>query len=94
MYKIRYAPRVEKYIRKLNEKSLKSKIRDALLQIQENPYCGEAKTGDLQGIFCLDVYYNKTNYEIAYSIENDDTIVIIILIGTRENFYNELKRYM
>jgi len=45
------------------------------------------ETGDLSGV--------KTNYELAYTIfEEDDETVVVILAGTRENFYEELKRYM
>lgn len=56
---------------------------------------GTAKTGDLSGIFGYDIYYNKTNYELAYRIEyQDDKIIIVIMAGTRENFYQQLKRYM
>lgn len=56
---------------------------------------GIAKTGDLSGIFGYDIYYNKTNYELAYRIEyQDDKIIIVIMAGTRENFYQQLKRYM
>ena len=45
-------------------------------------------------------YYNKTNYELAYTVEeiinpdtNEQEIVVIIMAGTRENFYGELKGY-
>ena len=42
-----------------------------------------------------DIYYNKTNYELAYRVEYiDNKIIVVIMAGTRENFYNELKRYM
>ncbi len=35
------------------------------------------------------------NYELAYTvIEEDEENVVVILAGTRENFYKELKRYM
>ncbi|WP_146130758.1 type II toxin-antitoxin system RelE/ParE family toxin [Peptostreptococcus russellii] len=36
------------------------------------------------------------NYELAYRISKLDNgkMVIIIMAGTRENFYQELKRYM
>lgn len=55
----------------------------------------EAKTGDLAGVFGYDIYYNKTNYELAYTVEYvNDKIVVVIMAGTRENFYDELKRYM
>jgi hypothetical protein len=55
----------------------------------------EVLTGDLAGIYGYDVYYSGTNYEIAYRVyEDGDKIVVVILAGTRENFYDELKRYM
>nr|WP_254450606.1 type II toxin-antitoxin system RelE/ParE family toxin [Cohnella herbarum] len=59
-----------------------------------DPYIGELKTGDLAGYYCYDVYYGKTNYEIAYIIEENDSgeLVVVILAVTRENFYAELKR--
>jgi DNA-binding HxlR family transcriptional regulator len=38
---------------------------------------------------------NKTNYELAYTIiEGNGKTVVVILAGTRENFYNELKQYI
>ena len=30
---------------------------------------GEEKKGDFKGIRCVDLFYNKTNYELAYTIE-------------------------
>jgi hypothetical protein len=86
----------EKYFKKLKDKDLGAAFEDALGKIADDPYgAGKAKTGDLSGIHSWDVYYNKTNYEIAYRIyEDDGKIVVVILAGTRENFYEELKRYM
>jgi len=96
MYELRYRPPAEKYLKKLKEKDLIAAYRDALTKISEDPHrAGEEKTGDLAGIYCRDVYYGKTNYEIAYQIfEEDGQFVVVILAGTRENFYQELKRYI
>jgi mRNA-degrading endonuclease RelE of RelBE toxin-antitoxin system len=96
MYELRFKQPAEKYLKKLKEKGLIAAFRDALIKISADPYsAGEAKTGDLEGIYCRDVYYGKTNYEIAYRIfEEDGQFVVVILVGTRENFYQELKRYM
>ncbi len=66
-----------------------------MLKISENPYIGEPKRGDLAGIYGLDVKYQGTNYEIAYTIsEANGKKVVVLLAGTRENFYEELKRYI
>jgi len=96
MYELRYKKPAEKYFKKLKEKSLIAAYRDALTNISKDPYsAGEAKKGDLAGIYCRDIKYKKTNYEIAYQIiEEDRRLVVIIHAGTRENFYQELKRYM
>lgn len=96
MYELRFLPGAERYFKKLKEKGLKDAFHQALLEIAKDPYsAGEAKTGDLAGIFCRDVYYNKTNYELAYRIyEEDGQLVVVLMAGTRENFYKELKRYL
>jgi hypothetical protein len=63
MYEVRLLPPAAKFIKKAKDKNLKSLLVCALNEISEDPYIGEAKTGDLQGVFCYDVYYKKTNYE-------------------------------
>ena len=96
MYELRFKPPAERYLKKLKDKNLIIAYRDAFAEIAKDPYsAGEAKTGDLAGIYCRDIYYSKTNHEIAYQIfEDGGQVVVIILAGTRENFYQELKRYM
>lgn len=95
MYKLKTLPAAERFFKKVKEKGLKDKLKEALNIILSDPYVGEIKTGDLAGIYGYDVYYNKTNYEIAYRIyEDDGELVVVILAGTRENFYDVLKRYL
>lgn len=95
MAKLIILPLAAHYLKKLKEKPLKDKFQTAIDQILRDPYFGEPKTGDLSGIYCCDICHNKTNYELACTIvEEDDETVIVILAGTRENFYEELKRYM
>jgi len=96
MLRVIYTPLAEKYFKKLKDKPLKNAFKEAVMSIRENPYIGEVKTGDLKGLYSLNIYHNRTNYELAYRIsqlENGDMIVII-MAGTRENFYKELKRYL
>lgn len=91
---LRILPPAAKYFKKLKDKQLLKKFQNAIDQILENPTIGEAKTGTLSSVFCYDLYYNKTNYELAYTIEAvENTIVIVIMAGPRENFYDSLKRY-
>lgn len=95
MAQIRFLPPAAKFIKKIKDKKLKDLFQNAVDQIMEDYTVGEAKTGDLSGVFCYDIYYNKTNYELAYTVEFlDDEVIVIIMAGTRENFYEQLKRYM
>ena len=93
MYKVLIAPPAERYFKKIKDMNLKLKFKEAMSVIGENPYIAEEKRGDLSGFRSLDVRYNGVNYEIAYKIyEIEDKQVVVILAGTRENFYEELKR--
>lgn len=95
MAKLIILPPAARYLKKLNDKQLKLAYQKAMDQLLIEHTLGTAKTGDLSGIFGYDIYYNQTNYEIAYRIEyQDDKIIIVIVAGTRENFYQQLKRYM
>jgi mRNA interferase RelE/StbE len=95
MYRLVILPPAARFLKRLKEQPLKKAFQNAIDEILANPYICKAKTGDLSGVWAYDFFYNKTNYELAYTIleENEDTVVVI-LAGTRENFYDDLKRYM
>ena len=95
MTEVRFLPPAAKFLKKIKDKKLKSLYQQAVEKIAEDHTVGEAKTGDLDGIYSYDIYYNKTNYELAYRVEYyENKIVVVIMAGTRENFYDELKRYL
>jgi mRNA interferase RelE/StbE len=93
MYEIRFSAAAQKYFKKLRDKKLKNAFYEALHKIIGNPYICTQKSGGLATVYCYDVHYNELNYELAYLIsEIEGQIIIIILAGTRENFYEALKR--
>ena len=95
MYELWYLPDAERFFKKIKEKGLKDAFCKALKTISKDPYALERKSGDLAGVFGCGVYYNKTNYEIACRIyEEGGKLVVVLLAGTRENFYQQLKRYI
>lgn len=96
MLPVVYMPNAERYFKKLKDKQLKNAYKNGISSIRDNPCMGEAKKGDLKGIYSLDIYHNRTNYELAYRISQLDNgdIIVIIMAGSRENFYKELKRYI
>ena len=93
MYEISYSNAAKRYLKKVKDKQLLSAYKTAIDTLKSNPYVGTQKVGDLRGIYGYDVKYNGVNYELAYRIYEDyGKYVIIILAGTRENFYENLKR--
>jgi len=92
-YKV--SPKAERYFKKIKDKELKSCYYSAIKDIRANPHIGTPKKGNLSAVYGYDIYYKGVNYEIAYEVvELDGQLIIIILAGTRENFYKELAKYM
>ena len=96
MLPIEFLGPAERYLKKLKDKQLKKKYHDAIINIRKYPEIGELKTGDLAGIRGYDVYYSGVNYEIAYYLTENDAgeIIIVIMAGTRENFWDAIKKYI
>ncbi|MEW9677583.1 type II toxin-antitoxin system RelE/ParE family toxin [Lentibacillus sp. L22] len=96
MLPVTYLNPAERYFKKLKEKPLKKRFLEKIQEIRLDPYIGELKTGDLAGIYCCDIKYKGINYELAYRLEEnqDGELVVVIMAGTRETFYQELKRYI
>jgi mRNA interferase RelE/StbE len=93
MYEISYSKPAERYFKKIKSRQLSAAFKGAIDKLKANPYIGTQKVGDLRGIYGYDVKYAGINYEIAYRIyEENGNHIVVILAGTRENFYEELKR--
>lgn len=92
-YEINLAPRVVKYLRKLKDQSLKKKMVSVIYDtIAVDPFAGIEKKGDLRGYYTCQLRHDRTAYRIAYTVETDGAIVIIVLAGSHEGFYEQLKR--
>jgi len=91
-------PSFDQYIKKLREKPLKNLYQQALQGILTDPYIGDQKVGDLQGYWGWDIMYKAINYEISYVIIEDEegkpTAIVFCSAGTRENFWDDFKKYM
>jgi len=68
----------------------KADVDDAILEIVRDPTIGEPKKGDLAGVF---VYKFKCRGQLrllAYGYDPDTRM--LLLLGSHENFYRDLKR--
>lgn len=93
VYSIEPSKRVIKYLKKLKNRQLKEKFTDAIYKtIANDPYVGNEKRGDLKSYYTYGFKYDRVDYRIAYTINDDNEIVIVVLAGAHEKFYEELKR--
>lgn len=93
-YNIKPSKHVVRYLKKIKEKNLKEQFLTVIYDdIAVNPHSGEQKTGDLAGVWAKEFKYARTTYKIAYEIK-DDNVIPILLCGTHENFYAQLKKIM
>ncbi len=57
-----------------------------------NPHCGELLHGLLKGIWKYEFKFKGTDYRIAYRILEREKVILVIMVGSREGFYERLER--
>lgn len=65
-------------------------VDEAIAAIVANPTLGEARKGDLAGVFVYKFTCVGQLFLLAY--EYDPVTRLLLLVGTHENFYRSLKR--
>jgi hypothetical protein len=68
----------------------KADVDDAIADIVHDPTLGEAKKGDLAGVFVHKFKCCGKLTLLAY--EYDPETRMLLLLGSHENFYRDLKR--
>ncbi len=68
----------------------KADVDDAVEEIVLNPALGDAKRGDLSGVFVCKFKSNSKLMLLAY--EYDPATRMVLLLGSHENFHRDLKR--
>lgn len=92
-YRVLIDKRVKKYLNKLKDQHLQRIIVDEIYdQIAQKPFAGDQKSGSLKAYFTVEFRYNETSYRIAYTVDNQGHIIIVLLVGSNENFYKALRR--
>lgn len=65
-------------------------VDDAVRAIVASPEIGEAKKGDLAGVYIHKFPLNRRQMLLAY--EWNPKTRVLLLLGSHENFYRDLKR--
>jgi len=78
-------------IKKIN-KNQKKDLDAAIADIASDPSIGIMKKGDLQGVHVYKFRMVNQLTLLAYEFCQDDTLVILLAVGSHENFYRDLKK--
>jgi len=72
-----------------------SELNKAIQIILMNPKIGELKKGDLKEVRVYKFQINNQKRLLAYKLKVSKSInnIILLAYGSRENFYNDLKKY-
>jgi mRNA-degrading endonuclease RelE of RelBE toxin-antitoxin system len=69
----------------------KLELDATLKQIAKDPIIGEAKVGDLLGVYVYKFRLSQQQVLLAYRIVDQESIKLLTF-GPHENFYRDLKR--
>ena len=73
---------------------LQNKVKEEARKLSEEPYRYEELKGHLKGIRSYHFEYKNTEYRIAYQTVEDKNRIEIVLVKTRRNFYQILRRVL
>ena len=76
-------------MKKLHARDKKT-LDDAVRKIASQPTLGEAKKGDLLGVSVYKFKINKQEVLLSYSLGRNE--LLLIALGSHENFYRDMKR--
>ena len=93
-YEIFLTPRARKQYEKLDP-HLRKEIKTLLSELEDKPY---NKGKPLKGLN-IELHYIKlshagVHYRAVYDIDKKTKEVIVAFLGSRENFYKELRRFI
>ncbi len=85
------SPLFERKKKRLNQAVI-TVLDKEVRRICEAPEAGEAKKGDLAGVFVHKFKVHNRLFLLAY--EYDENELLLLALGEHENFYRDLKRYL
>lgn len=89
--KILQTPTFTKQLKKLHGNQKKD-LDNAIMEVVSNPVIGDLKKGDLNGVQVYKFSMVKQLTLLAYEYQEDEKQLILLSLGSHENFYRDLKK--
>ena len=91
MMNVLETPRFSKQVKKLH-KNQKKDLDEAIKEFVKDPAIGEEKKGDLRGVQVYKFKMVKQLTLLAYDFNPQKKQIILLDLGSHENFYRDLKK--
>jgi len=93
MYELRFHKKVDKELKNLPIE-VRRKIKNYYFpRLAEEPHsAGIPLLGGLSEFWRLDFKMMRTDYRIAYEVDDRENAVYVLMVGKRESFYERLRR--
>ena len=88
--KVLQTNRFQKAVKKLHANQ-KLELDNAIQQLIQNPEIGELKKGDLTGVRVFKFKMQNQLTLLGYRFINDEPCLLMLSVGSHENFYRDLK---
>ncbi len=92
-YQVFLSKKAKKQYKNL-DRHIQDKFKLNLQQLEEKPHEGFSLSGKYADLRYIKLSHKGVNYRAVYDISEDEKLVLVIFMGTRENFYKELRRYL
>ncbi|SFH44689.1 type II toxin-antitoxin system RelE/ParE family toxin [Modicisalibacter xianhensis] len=89
--KVMQTPRFQRAAKKL-KRSQKADLDNAIRCLIEEPDIGDVKVGDLAGIRVYKFKMTGQLTLLAYRYDDGELTLTLLMLGSHENFYRDLKR--
>jgi len=92
VFELKAIKAVKKDLKSLHPKLAEEIKNHHFRKIKESPLEPSELGYSFKGLRSYHFNFEGTSYRIVYEVFEKDKLVVVIMIGTRENFYERLKR--
>lgn len=90
-YRVIMAPAAHRLFKKFTP-PLQEKVKAEAEILSEDPYSSEELKGPLKGLRSYKFSFKGTAYRMAYRITEDQKLIEVVLVRSRQNFYELLRQ--
>lgn len=84
-------PTFAKQLKKLHDNQKKD-LHRAIMEVASDPAIGDLKKGDLSDVHVYKFSMTKQLALLAYEYQEDEQQLMLLSLGSHENFYRDLKK--